>query len=180
MILAEQSVRKPPGTLLIMSDADVLWLRREAPDAILRECGSGADILAMDQGINEGEYPARINAGFIVSCGSPRARAFWTSLAALRLGWNATARLSRSRVSSSAAEWRRAIDAMDDRLTDNHKKAFKETPRINDQTVLNYELSLARGLRWERLNSSQFANGCTIKEMSAEERRAAATARGRR
>ena len=166
IVMAEQSLRRP-NTPWVMTDADVIWLQPKAADVIVNACNSGSvDVLTMDQGGGEGEYVARANAGFIVNCGTPRAAEFWRALAANRLGWNAS-----SRAANGVPEWRGGIYSLDARLAEHHEKARPGAPWLNDQSVLNYELLLARGLRWELLNSTAFANGCTIKDMSRAERR---------
>ena len=74
-----------PGVPLLLADADVVWLRRDAPEHLAARCRAGIDLAFMRDG-GDASYVGNANAGFILSCGTPAAVDFWRRIELAILG----------------------------------------------------------------------------------------------
>ena len=148
---------------LFVVDADILWLRPAAA-ALAAPCAEEAvDVLAMADGGSSPEYAASANAGAILSCDTHRARAFWRD-AASDIGLEADA----FSTAGAAAASRRAVDFVSEMSKLGALRGGRAV--LNDQTLLNHRLVVARGarrLRWGLLNQTRFLTRCTFRPSPA-------------
>ena len=70
---------------LLLADADVVWLRRDAPEYLAARCRAGIDLAFMRDG-GDASDGGNANAGFILSCGTPAAVDFWRRIELAILG----------------------------------------------------------------------------------------------
>jgi hypothetical protein len=104
----------------VVSNADVVWLR-DASSTLVRICASGVDVAALHNDVH-----GNANAGFILSCGTWRAKVFWQGLVT-RLGFDT------SQLRDEDAT-HRVIAALPHRVLNRTRASRLEKP-LNDQLV---------------------------------------------
>ena len=150
------------GRLLVLTDADVVWLNAPAAAKHLQRVCLDTDVAFMDNTRERSKgYMARANAGFIVSCGTERARNFWrwTALHGLRLQYGTDGQLQPPSDGTLQHRVWRAVDSLEHTLLLRRQQRLTMTP-MNDQHLLNFELLLSRELTWKFLDENLFKSPC--------------------
>eukprot|EP00965_Chrysotila_dentata_P151851 5017486-Pleurochrysis_carterae.AAC.4 len=146
----------------LLSDADIIWLGNPLPE-LRAECLRGTDIAMMHNG--DSGYALLGNAGFILSCGTLRARNFWRR-AATTMGITAATLQSDSAL-------RQAVKRFQYRLIRFKLSGMihRQTPLVNDQHLLNLLVIQDVDLNFQLLKPEIFANGCTVNSLGVHMKR---------
>jgi hypothetical protein len=129
----------------VLTDADVVW---RAPASRLGEyacAGAEYDVAFAHNGARG--YPALANAGFIASCDTAAARAFFR-------------RLVRFVGADARTPMREVADALNRRLHTSRDRIAPSEALLNDQHVLNVALLTDRAVRWALFPPSSVSNQC--------------------
>jgi len=156
-----------PGQPLVLADADVAWLRSDAPRPLLETCAAGFDA-AFVRDAPSWSHVGLASGGLVLSCGTAAAARLWRDLAAsasLDVGDDGVAAAAKNAdaFSSRLLELYAGNAAGLDAFVGARAGAYYPPP--SDQTMLNYELALAHATGRARvavLNSSIFVAGATL------------------